>query len=201
MSRFMKVAVTAFAVMFASIRPSAAEAVDVSTVTCKELVDVAQSAADSSSKVSTNKDSSGDVAAAKMGVMMIWMYGYNAANDQGTIVDYPAIDTYVGKLAEYCAKNPKVGLITASEKFSGDNAPEHSKEAVDISTTKCSAVKEVDEKTAIALMWLAGWHAASENEPMFDFEQFGQKLEKFGEYCAKNPNKGFNTAAKAVFNN
>ncbi len=203
MMRFLKIAAATAALSFASALPSNAESVDVSTITCKELMDTAEAASGSDKKLFTKTsgaDAGKDKAAEKMGVLMLWLYGFNAPQDNGPVIDFAALEGYVEKLGDFCKSNPKIGLVTASEKFSGKNAPKPSKDAVDVSTLKCSVVKsEMDNQTAASILCLAGWYAANDNDTSFDFDDLGSKMKSFGEYCAKNPNKGFNSAARAVF--
>ena len=203
MIRLLKIAVTAAALSLASALPSSAESVDVSTITCKDLMDTAEAASNSDKKLfakTSSADASKDKAAEQMGVLMFWLYGFNAPQDNGPVIDFAALEGYVEKLGDFCKSNPKIGLVTASEKFSGKNAPKPSKDAVDVSTLKCSVVKsEMDNQTAASILWLAGWYAANDNDTSFDFDDLGSKMKSFGEYCAKNPNKGFNSAARAVF--
>jgi hypothetical protein len=92
--------------------------------------------------------------------------------------------------------------MTASERYTGDNAPKPSKSAVDVSTIKCSALKDgADDKLSVAIIWLNGWQASVDDDSALDFEEFACELTKFAEFCAENPSKGFVTAAKEVFGN
>ena len=148
MMRLLKIAAATAALSFASALPSSAESIDVSTITCKELIDTAQATSGQATSGADKKlftaapaaDVAKEKAAQQMGVLMFWLYGFNALQDNGPVVDFTALEAYVEKLGDFCKNNPKMGIVTASEKFSGANAPKASKEAVDVSTLKCSAV-------------------------------------------------------------
>lgn len=181
--------------------PAAAEEIDVSTITCGEFVNVlkASDKADQG-KLKKSAAAKADAMATQMGVILIWLHGYNAPEDRGTVMDPAHVSSYAEKLIAFCMKNAKIGLKTASEKFSGENSPKLSKAAFDVSTMKCSVIKDgTDDTTGMAIAWLAGWHAGIADDSTFDIDALGQKAGQFGDYCAKNPSKGFATAAKAVF--
>jgi acid stress chaperone HdeB len=74
--------------------PVQAQKVDLSTITCKQFLDM-------------NKDS--------IGLIMMWMAGYYSDQDAPPVVDFDKMKEDAEKLAGYCAKNPSVGLITAAE--------------------------------------------------------------------------------------
>ncbi len=188
-----------------TVAPASAEGVDVSTITCKEMIDTmlkagGQNTGKAKKAAAKSSGAEEDKAAQKMGVLLVWLNGHNASEDCGMVIDFQHLGSYVEKLSDYCLKNPKIGLMTAAEKFTGDNMPKPSKKAVDVSVLKCNSITaEPDEETSLSIIWLAGWHAALNNETTFDLDEFQNKMGKFGEFCAANPTKGFNTAAKAVF--
>lgn len=88
------ISVLAIAAMLAGGVPAHAQKVDLSTITCKQFLDM-------------NKES--------IGLILMWMAGYYADQDAPPIVDFDKMKEDAGKLAGYCAKNPAVGLITAAE--------------------------------------------------------------------------------------
>ena len=90
--RFLTAALIAAAVATA---PSAyAQVVDVSTITCKDF---------------TAQKKDGMVA------IMMWLSGYYTKDDDPTVIDFDKVKTKTDKLADYCAKNPAIGLVPAAE--------------------------------------------------------------------------------------
>jgi acid stress chaperone HdeB len=78
--------------------PAPAQVVDLSTFTCKDFL-------------ASGKDN--------VGFIMMWLDGYYTEDDAPTVVDVDKMRANTAKLAEYCTKNPAVGLITAAEQFMG----------------------------------------------------------------------------------
>ena len=78
------------------VAPSSAVAqtVDVSTITCKDFG-------------AHKKD--------EMLAIMMWLSGYYTKDDDPTVVDFAKVKTKTDKVADYCAKNPAVGLVPAAE--------------------------------------------------------------------------------------
>ncbi len=75
--------------------PSAsAQTVDVSTITCKDFS-------------AQKKD-------AMVGIMM-WLTGYYTKDDDPTVIDFDKVKAKTDKIADYCAKNPAIGLVPAAE--------------------------------------------------------------------------------------
>ncbi|HLQ89164.1 MAG TPA: HdeA/HdeB family chaperone [Xanthobacteraceae bacterium] len=202
MFRVVKCALAGATLSLFAVAPASAEAIDVSTITCGEMIESVTGAFPKNPDKAAPANPSQERAAQKMGVIMIWLHGYNASEDRGTVLDYAQVKSYAEELGAFCALNPKIGLMTAAKKYSGDNAPKPSRDAVDVSTIKCSALKDgANEKLSVAIIWLGGWQAGVDDESTFDFEEFGEDITKFAEFCAKNPSKGFVTAAKDVFGN
>ncbi len=52
----------------------------------------------------------------------MWLSGYHKSTGATTIVDMDEFSKSVDKMADYCKKNPQVGLYTASEKFMSDES-------------------------------------------------------------------------------
>ena len=71
-----------------------AQTVDVSTVTCKDF--------------SAHKKD-------EMLAIMMWLSGYYTKDDDPTVVDFVKVRAKTDKVADYCAKNPAVGLVPAAE--------------------------------------------------------------------------------------
>jgi acid stress chaperone HdeB len=84
----------AIAAMLAAITPAQAQTVDLSTITCKQFLEMKQES---------------------VSLILMWMAGYYADQDAPPVVDFDKMRENAGKLAGYCAKNPGVGLITAAE--------------------------------------------------------------------------------------
>jgi hypothetical protein len=90
--RLLKSAVFAAALMAASA--AFAQTVDVSTITCKDF--------------SAHKKD-------EMLAIMMWLSGYYTKDDDPTVVDFAKVKAKTDKVADYCAKNPAVGLVPAAE--------------------------------------------------------------------------------------
>jgi hypothetical protein len=91
----MRLLITAFfaaALMAAS--SAFAQTVDVSTITCKDF--------------SAHKKD-------EMLAIMMWLSGYYTKDDDPTVVDFAKVKAKTDKVADYCAKNPAVGLVPAAE--------------------------------------------------------------------------------------
>jgi acid stress chaperone HdeB len=82
------------AAMLAAGTPAQAQKVDLSTITCKQFLDM-------------NKES--------ISLILMWMAGYYSDQDAPPLVDFDKMKEDAGKLAAYCTQNPTVGLITAAE--------------------------------------------------------------------------------------
>ncbi len=56
-----------------------------------------------------------------IGDTFMWLAGYHTStNKDSTTLDLDAFIKQTGQIAEYCASNPKSGLVTVSEKFMSD---------------------------------------------------------------------------------
>jgi len=78
--------------------PARAQVVDLSTITCKDFL-------------ASGKDN--------IGFIMMWLDGYYTEDDGPAVVNFDKMKEKGAKLAEYCTKNPTVGLATAAEQFMG----------------------------------------------------------------------------------
>lgn len=165
--------------------PASAKAVDASTVTCTEMLSIA-AATDGKANAESQ---------ARIGVMLIWMQGYQAPADHGTVADLKAIISDIDRVVEMCTKSPNYGLMTVTEKLWDDeNGP--APDAVDLSTVKCEAMlKSNDTDRAGMVIWLMGYNAAADEDPMFDLDAVGDKVTKLATYCAQNPDIGLVTAS------
>ena len=168
--------------------PAAASAkpVDASTVTCTEMLEVAS--------LKGNDDPKGE-AKARIGLMLIWMQGYKAPSDHGTVADVKAIMSGIDRVVDMCSKTPNFGLMTVTEKLWAADA-EVSKDAVDLSTVTCTAwLKTNDTDRTGMVMWLLGYHAAVAEDPMFELDAVGEKVKNLATYCTENPDMGLVTAS------
>lgn len=106
------------------------KAIDLSIIKCEQV----------------NASKPGD--AEGLGQILMWLSGYHKSTGETTIVDMDEFSKSVDKMADYCKKNPQVGLYTASEKFmseesdgtddssadaSGDNSDDNSDDNADSS--------------------------------------------------------------------
>ena len=165
---------------------ASAKPVDASTVTCTEMLDVA-------SRKGT--DDPKDESKARIGVMLIWMQGYEAPAEHGTVADVKSIMGDIDRVVDMCSKSPNLGLMTVTEKLWDEDAPP-SKEAVDLSTVTCEALMGTNDADRTGMvMWLMGYRAAAADDPMFDLDAVGEKVKNLATYCKENPAMGLVTAA------
>jgi acid stress chaperone HdeB len=79
--------------------PAAAEKIDLSTSTCRQFLD-------------SGKDN--------IMMTLTWLDAYYRDEDDPPIIDTEKFVANAKKLGEYCAANPSVGLITATDKLFGE---------------------------------------------------------------------------------
>ena len=89
--RCLMVALVAAALAASS---ASAQVVDVATITCKDF--------------SAHKKDD-------MVAIMMWLTGYYTKDDDPTVIDFAKVKAKADKVADYCAKNPAVGLVPAAE--------------------------------------------------------------------------------------
>ena len=169
---------------FATAGTAFAQQLDASTLTCKELIEASNS--------TKNDDQFG------AGAILHWISGYLATQDQGTVMDFGAMKTDFGAVLEYCNANPEIGVMTAAEKYMGDNASEASADIVDLSTVKCQRVIDTKpddvEGLSVILMWLAGYNASYKKDTIIDFDKLAKEGEQIGKFCGESPDFGLVTA-------
>jgi len=165
---------------------SAEMTIDASTLSCKDLTEKNQS---------TDK-----TAQYGASVILYWMAGYQATEEQGTVVDFDNMLKAFNQTTEYCSKNPTIGVMTATDKFMGENAEKDTPKAIDLAILKCEAVNSTKENETDGLgqilMWLAGYHASVAKSTIIDMDAFGASVEKMTTYCAENPQMGLFTASE-----
>jgi acid stress chaperone HdeB len=168
--------------------PAQAEKVDLSTVSCSQLI----ASVDSGSE----NDKSG------MGGILYWIAGYSVTDEQDSVVDFGALAKDFDKILAACREQPKVGVLTMSSKFMGENATEHGAEAIDLKTMTCEAAVRSDsdeqEGLGFILMWIAGYQASDSESPIFDTEAFEADMTEIGGYCGANPAVGLLTASNEI---
>lgn len=157
--------------------PAAADTVDVSTVVCEKLA-------------SDYKPLDGSIG------ILAWTAGYDATEEQGTIVDWGKTIDAAKSIQAFCGENPKIGIMSASEKFMGENAADVGADAVDISTIKCEATEKLPNFSD-TIMWIAGYHASNgDEETIVDWTKMSGQLNDILKYCAANPQVGLFTASE-----
>jgi hypothetical protein len=190
MMRNLVSAVFAALSLFALNTPASAESIDASAFSCKELTDALNSADESDQYGAT--------------VLLYWMHGYLATEEQGTVVDFDQALKAFERTAEFCAQNPNIGVMTASQKYMGENLAAAGKDAIDLSVIKCEKVINSDKDDAQGLgqimMWLAGYHASYDENTVIDLDKFDTDTNKIGSYCGENLQVGFYTASEKFMN-
>lgn len=186
MMRTLLSAVTAALLLATSFTSASADTLDASTLTCSELAE--------KSKSSDKTEAYGAT------VVLYWMAGYQATAEQGTVVDFDNLLKEFNETTEFCGQNPTVGVMSASEKFMGENAEDQTSKAIDLAILKCEAVNSTkeDETDGLGqiLMWLAGYHASVAKSTVIDMDKFGESVTKMATYCAENPQMGLFTASE-----
>ncbi len=86
----------AAAVLLGCCNTAFAEQIDLSTWTCKKFQ-------------SASKDD--------VGVILAWLDGYYKEEGDAAVIDTDKFVANAKKLGEYCAANPDMGLITATDKL------------------------------------------------------------------------------------
>ena len=82
------------AVALAAVSPAPAQVIDLSSITCKDFI-------------ATKKDA--------MVSIMMWLSGYYTKDDDPTVIDFDKVRAKADKVADFCGKNPAVGLVPAAE--------------------------------------------------------------------------------------
>ena len=80
------------------LAPARAEKLDLSTLTCKQFME-------------KSKD--------EVGIILTWLDAYYKDEDAPPVIDTDKFVRNAGKLGGYCANNPTIGLITATDKLFG----------------------------------------------------------------------------------
>jgi len=186
MRLLLSAATAVLLLLVTSLNSASADTIDASTLSCRDLV----ARAGSSDKASVYGAT----------VVLYWMAGYQATAEQGTVVDFDNLSKEFAATTEFCGKNLDVGVMSASEKFMGENAEDQTPKAIDLAILKCEAVNSTkeDETDGLGqiLMWLAGYHASVAKSTVIDMDKFGESVTKMATYCAENPQMGLFTASE-----
>jgi acid stress chaperone HdeB len=83
---------------FGLVAPTHAAVLDLSNMLCREFL-------------TTDKD--------EIRIILAWLDGYYKDDQDGAILDTDVLVANFKKLNEYCAANPNVGLITATDRLFG----------------------------------------------------------------------------------
>ena len=146
--------------------PVLAEIDDMSTTTCKEF----------------NAQKSMD--------LLYWMAGFHATEAQGTVVDNKKLGAAIDQTVAYCAENPGHALMTAADKYMGENLGEAGPGSVDVATVTCADFG-ADATYKDTFVWMMGYHAASNKEPtLIDTDRMAEDGTKIGQYCTTHPKVG-----------
>jgi acid stress chaperone HdeB len=90
----MRLAFAVLIVMTLCAAPACAQAIDLSTIKCKDFLD-------------SGKET--------IGFITMWLDGYFTNEDDPAVVDFNKMKEKGARLGEYCAKNPTHSLLTAAE--------------------------------------------------------------------------------------
>lgn len=185
MLRFLTCALAGVLSLTAVPAAAVSEPTDASTLTCKQLTD------------SGNEGGEGAYGAS---VILYWMAGYHATDDQGTVVDFDNLVNEMKKTVEFCEKNPSISVMNASAKFMGENAAEATPKAIDLSIIKCEQVNSSEPSDAEGLgqilMFLSGYHKSTGETTIVDMDEFSNSVDKMADYCQKYPQVGLYTASE-----
>lgn len=188
MQRLLAVMAIGLAMIGSSGSPASAEKVDISTVSCSQLLE--------SIDKGTDNDKSG------MGGILYWIAGYSTTDEQGAVIDFDGLAKDFDKILAACKAQPKLGLLTVAGKNLGANATAHGAGAVDLATLTCEKATSTSAKDedglGFILMWIAGYQASDAENKIFDTDEFVADMEKIGQYCGKNPSIGLLTASDEV---
>ena len=73
-------------------------------------------------------------------------------------------------------------------------------EKFDLSTSTCKRFFEYDkDNLALLLVWLEGYYADQDADPVIDFDDMAVKSKKLAQFCVDNPTIGIITAAEKIY--
>jgi len=128
------------------------------------------------------------------------MGGYHATEAQGTVVDWDKLSDAFNKTVIFCSDHPGIGVLSASEKFMGEEIEEATPQSYDLALVTCETVltnKDVQKNIGDTFMWLAGYHASYNNgSTMLDVEKFIKETSQIADYCQANPKASLVSASE-----
>ena len=72
-------------------------------------------------------------------------------------------------------------------------------QVVDVSKLKCEEfLKSGKDGIAYIVVWLDGYYTGEDDPATMDFGKIAKNVERFGEYCGKNPSAPVTDAADAI---
>jgi acid stress chaperone HdeB len=75
-----------------------------------------------------------------------------------------------------------------------------SAEKFDLSTVTCKRFFEYDkDNLALLLVWLEGYYADQDADPVIDFDEMAVKSKKLAQFCVDNPTISVITAAEKIY--
>lgn len=75
-------------------------------------------------------------------------------------------------------------------------------QVIDMSTLKCEEfLKSGKDGIAYIVIWLDGYYTDQDASSAMDFGKIAGKIERFGDYCTKNPAKTMTDAADEILSN
>ena len=73
-------------------------------------------------------------------------------------------------------------------------------EKFDLSTITCKRFFEYDkDNLALLLVWLEGYYADQDADPVIDFDDMAVKSKKLAQFCVDNPTISIITAAEKIY--
>ena len=73
-------------------------------------------------------------------------------------------------------------------------------EKIDLSTITCKRFFEYDkENLALLLVWLEGYYADQDADPIIDFDDMATKSKKLAQFCVSSPAISVITAAEKIY--
>lgn len=72
-------------------------------------------------------------------------------------------------------------------------------QVVDMSKLRCDDfLKSGKDAIAYIVIWLDGYHTGEDDPATMDFGALAAQIEKYGDYCTKNPSKTMTDAADEI---
>lgn len=169
-----------------SANSALADPIDVSTISCEQLVTAYQAKTEGELSFVNG--------------ILNWMGGYHATEDQSTVVDWDKLSDAFNKTVVFCADHPGISVLSASEKFMGEEIEEATPQSYDLALVTCDTVltnKDIQKNIGDTFMWLAGYHASYNNgSTMLDVDKFIKETSQIADYCQANPKASLVSASE-----